>query len=418
MVETTQLKQGFKQTEVGVIPEDWEVRELEEVVEFLDGKRRPIKSAEREKMKGQYPYYGASGIIDYVNDYLFDEELILLGEDGENILSRNLPLAFVVKGKVWVNNHAHVLKVKEGYNTRFLSEMLESLDYENYNSGTAQPKLNQKTCASIKIPLPPTLAEQEAIARALSDMDALIAAQGQLIAKKRALKQGAMQELLTGKRRLTGFGAGSGYQQTEVGVIPADWEVKKLGKLSNLIIDGTHYTPKYTNRGVPFLRVTDIQNATVDFSGLKFISASEHQELSKRCNPQKGDLLLSKNGTIGIPKVVDWNWEFSIFVSLCLIKIRRDKLDVMLLEQMFKSHLFTLQLKQLSKQGTVTNLHLEDIRKIEFPLPPTLAEQRAIATALSDMDAELSQLEAQLGKYEQLKQGMMQELLTGKTRLI
>ena len=107
------VKAGYKQTEVGVIPEDWEVRELCEVVTFLDGKRRPVKNSDRAKMQGSIPYYGASGIADYVNDYIFDDDLILLGEDGENILSRNLPLAFRISGKTWVNNHAHIIQGKE-----------------------------------------------------------------------------------------------------------------------------------------------------------------------------------------------------------------------------------------------------------------------------------------------------------------
>src|SRR5690606_38933368 len=113
----------MKQTEIGLLPEDWDVTTLSNAVFFLDGMRRPIKSNERKS--GQYPYYGASGIIDYVEDYIFDDELILLGEDGENILSRNLPLAFLVKGKIWVNNHAHVLKPKEDFHIKFLCEYLE-----------------------------------------------------------------------------------------------------------------------------------------------------------------------------------------------------------------------------------------------------------------------------------------------------
>lgn len=88
----------------------WEEKKLGDISEFLDGKRKPIKESDRLKIKGIYPYYGASGIIDYVNDYIFDEDIILLGEDGENIVSRNLPLAFKVTGKCWVNNHAHVIK--------------------------------------------------------------------------------------------------------------------------------------------------------------------------------------------------------------------------------------------------------------------------------------------------------------------
>ena len=94
-----------------------------------------------------------------------------------------------------------------------------------------------------------------------------------------------------------------GYKQTEVGVIPEDWELKILGVLSRQIIDGTHHTPKYTERGIKFLRVTDVQRKTIDETKLKYISKVEHHVLIKRCNPQRGDLLLSKNGTIGIPKV-------------------------------------------------------------------------------------------------------------------
>jgi type I restriction enzyme S subunit len=180
---------------------EWEVKTLGEVVDFLDGKRKPIKDSDRAKMQGPYPYYGASGIIDYVNDYLFDDNLILLGEDGENIISRNSRLVFQIVGKVWVNNHAHVLKPKPETDVTFLTEYLESLDFAQYNTGTAQPKLNQKVCSLIPVMFPP-LAEQTAIAQILADMDGAIAALVQKRAKTVALKQGMMQALLTGQMRL------------------------------------------------------------------------------------------------------------------------------------------------------------------------------------------------------------------------
>jgi type I restriction enzyme S subunit len=154
-------------------------------------------------MKGIYPYYGASGIIDYVNDYIFDDDLILLGEDGENILSRNCRLVYRVSGKIWVNNHAHVLKPKsKEYDIDFLTELLESLNYEKYNSGTAQPKLNQQSCSSIILPLPPTREEQKGIAIILSDMSSEIEALEQERDKCKLLKAGLMQQLLTGRIRL------------------------------------------------------------------------------------------------------------------------------------------------------------------------------------------------------------------------
>lgn len=197
-----QIKPGYKKTEVGVIPEDWGIQTLGEVVSFLDGRRRPVKDSDRTKMQGSIPYYGASGIIDYVKDYLFDEDLILLGEDGENILSRNCRLVFKISGKTWVNNHAHVLKPNTYVSIDFLTDYLETLNYERYNSGTAQPKLNKQTCSGIPLGLPPTKAEQEAIATILSDMDAEITALESKLTKTRALKQGMMHNLLTGKIRL------------------------------------------------------------------------------------------------------------------------------------------------------------------------------------------------------------------------
>ena len=181
--------------------EGWDNCQLNDAVDFLDNLRQPIKSGDRIAIRGIYPYYGASGIIDYVNDYIFDDELILLGEDGENILSRNLPLAFKVKGKLWVNNHAHVLKPKSEFAIDFLTAFLESLDYTLLNSGTAQPKLNKQACKKIKIVKPP-FTEQTRIAQILSDMDSEIETLQKKLAKYKQLKQGLMQSLLTGKIRL------------------------------------------------------------------------------------------------------------------------------------------------------------------------------------------------------------------------
>ena len=124
-----EVKAGYKQTEVGIIPNAWDVRPLTETVDFLDGRRRPVKDSDRAKMQGNIPYYGASGIVDYVKDFLFDEDLILLGEDGENILSRNCRLAFKISGKTWVNNHAHVLRPKADMVLDYLVEFLVELIY-------------------------------------------------------------------------------------------------------------------------------------------------------------------------------------------------------------------------------------------------------------------------------------------------
>ena len=133
---------------------EWSACTLQDAVDFLDGQRKPLESADRAKRQGKYPYYGASGIIDSIDDYIFDEPLILLGEDGANIINRSSPLCFIATGKYWVNNHAHVMRPHKGQNIRFLRELLESLDYARYNTGTAQPKLNQEKCRTIPLSLP------------------------------------------------------------------------------------------------------------------------------------------------------------------------------------------------------------------------------------------------------------------------
>ena len=149
---------------------EWTSCTLQDAVDFLDGQRKPLESAGRAKRQGQYPYYGASGIIDYIDDFIFDEPLLLLGEDGANILNRSTPLCFIAEGKYWVNNHAHVMRPKAGQNIKFLCELLESLDYTRYNTGSAQPKLNQDKCRRIWLALP-VYEEQCHIADFLSAFD-------------------------------------------------------------------------------------------------------------------------------------------------------------------------------------------------------------------------------------------------------
>ncbi len=133
----------------------WSREPLGNLVEFLDHKRVPIKEGDRSQRRGQYPYYGASGVIDSIDDYLFDEELILVGEDGANVLDRSSPLAFKVKGKIWVNNHAHVLRVLPPNNIDYLVDYLESISYKPFVTGTAQPKLNKAALSGVLIPVPP-----------------------------------------------------------------------------------------------------------------------------------------------------------------------------------------------------------------------------------------------------------------------
>ena len=153
-------------TNNGQLSVGWEIKSLNDLCENLDSKRIPITKSFRDL--GDIPYYGASGIVDYIADYIFDEDLLLVSEDGANLLARTYPIAFSITGKTWVNNHAHVLRFNQIITQRFVEYYLNSISLQPYVSGMAQPKLNQKALNSIPIPMPP-IAEQKRIVAILDE---------------------------------------------------------------------------------------------------------------------------------------------------------------------------------------------------------------------------------------------------------
>ena len=193
---------GFKQTEVGVIPEDWELTTIDASCSILDSQRIPLNSNERLKRQGIFPYCGANGILDFVDDFLIDDEVVLLAEDGGQFDEfKTRPICYHFKGKFWPNNHVHVLKGGAGLETKYLFFHFEHKDITPFINGGTRSKLNQGDMREIKFSLPP-LPEQHAIAEVLSDVDAEIQAVAKLKAKVQAKKEGLMQTLLTGKIRL------------------------------------------------------------------------------------------------------------------------------------------------------------------------------------------------------------------------
>jgi len=193
----------YKPSKLGWIPKEWEVLSVADVSENLDGKRIPVKQEDRDKQAKIYPYYGASGIIDYVDDYIFDEPLILLGEDGENVVSRNLPLAFKVEGKYWVNNHAHVLRpIKDISTIEFLCEALEFIDYSSIVSGSAQPKITQGHLSKILLRMP-KIEEQEDIGSMIQSINQKLQTEQSYLHKMQQIKAGLMADLLSGKKEVT-----------------------------------------------------------------------------------------------------------------------------------------------------------------------------------------------------------------------
>lgn len=184
------------------IPQHWEISKIKYIFESLDHKRIPISAEERGKMESRiYDYYGASGVIDKVDNYIFDEDLILLGEDGANLVTRSKPLAFIARGRYWVNNHAHVLRPLEG-EIRYLVNILEVIDYFQYVSGAAQPKLTAENLKNIQILFPP-INEQKAIVDFIetktSKIDTLVSQMKSQIEIWKEYRESIISKVITGK---------------------------------------------------------------------------------------------------------------------------------------------------------------------------------------------------------------------------
>ena len=441
----------FKMTEIGEIPADWEVKRLGDIGLFSKGagiSRAQANSGKIPAVRYGELYTTHHNYIKRFESFISDEVAkestqltygdIVFACSGETKEEIGKCAAFLGSEVAYAGGDLIILSPRNGYDSKFLAFELNApfcaLQKASAGQGDAVVHIRRESLENLIVVIPP-LAEQKAIAEALSDVDALIAAQEELIEKKRAIKQGAMQELLTGKKRLPGFGGkcrqeslemedfnaeaqrrrGSECKMTEVGLIPVDWEVKRLGEVCN-VYDGTHQTPHYVDNGIQFYSV---ENVTAnDFTNVKYISEEEHIALSKRIKVERGDVLMTRIGSIGVCRYINWDVEASYYVSLALLKKKYDaQIDMCFLAHLSESELFKKEVMLRSLQFAIPmKINLGKISEIRLCLPP-LAEQKAIAEVLSDMDAEISELEAQKAKFESIKQGMMQELLTGKTRL-
>lgn len=309
--------------------------------------------------------------------------------------------------------HYHIWKVTPDEINLTKAYAYQLLGYKtnewlNTSNGMGILHVTKGGMEDLPLMLPP-LPEQQKIAAILSSVDDVIEKTRAQIDKLKDLKTGMMQELLT-----KGIGH-TEFKDSPVGRIPSNWYCVKMNTIAK-VNDGAHHTPAYTSSGIPFLRVTDLKSKHIFAGSIKYISREEHSELIKRCKPERGDILYSKNGTIGIPRLIDWDDEFSIFVSLALIKITSVEVDPEYLALFMDSPIVREQIRARSKQGTVTNLHLEEIRDFDIPLP-SIEEQREITRALNSV---VHRLDVTLEKYnsnQKLKKALMQDLLTGKVRV-
>jgi type I restriction enzyme S subunit len=284
--------------------------------------------------------------------------------------------------------------------------------------GTIFGTITTSSFGQWQIPLPP-LPEQRAIAEALSDVDALIDALDRLIAEKRAIKQGAMQQLLTGQTRLPGFGkASAAYKQTELGLIPRDWEISRLG---NCLTDAPDYginapAVPYSDRLPVYIRITDI---TDDGHFSKESITSVECTDTKSYSLNIGDLVFARTGaSVGKSYLYDPDDGDLIFAGFLIrVKPNPTMLDPRFLSAYVQTGRYWKWVSIMSMRSGQPGINSTEYAQLPIPRP-SLPEQRAIAAVLSDMDAEIAALEARRDKTRVLKQGMMQELLTGRIRLV
>ncbi|MBR30775.1 MAG: restriction endonuclease subunit S [Spirochaetaceae bacterium] len=397
------------------MPADWQIAELRDVVDPEHKIRYGIIQPGKYDSTGRYMVRGQ----DYSFGWVAESQLFRVSAPIETryknarlapgdvlmtIVGANTGHVAVVPdwlgGANITQTTARIRTNRARMNNRFCLYFFQSSAgkrvVQNFIKGNAQPGLNIRDVEIIHVPLPP-LPEQQAIAEALGDVDALIESLEKLITKKRLIKQGAMQELLTGKRRLPGFAKSKKTKQTEIGMIPEDWEVRTLGAVAHIKTGERNNQDKEENGQYPFF----VRSATVE-----------------RINSYSYDceaILVPGEGGIGsiFHYIVG---KFDVHQRVYAITQFAPEMDARFIFHYMHLH-FGRHAMTNTVKATVDSLRLPTFTNFSIAVPQH-AEQRAIAEVLGDIDSEIELLETKLSKTRQLKQGMMQELLTGRIRLV
>lgn len=414
----TDIAKGYKQTEAGVIPEDWDIATIGEISEVKTG---PFGSALHEKdyVNEGTPiitveHLGELGVLHSNLPQVSDTDRVRLKAyslwQGDIVFSRvgsvdrNALIKATEDGWLFSGRLLRVRPTRQRIHSPYVSYHFHSETFKqrvrNVAVGQTMASLNTQIFKGVKVVLPPTKAEQEAIAEALSHADALIESLEQLIAKKRHLKQGTMQELLTGKKRLPGFSG--------------EWEVKSLGEIGESLIGLTYKPSDVRADGVLVLRSSNIFEGVLRFEDNVFVQ----MDIPERIMVRSGDILICvRNGSrdlIGKCAKIDQSPRGITFGAFMAV-FRTPFYDFVY--HQFQSEVIKRQINE-HLGATINQITNKSLNSFRVPFPPDEAERTALAAILSDMDAEIAALEEKLAKARNLKLGMMQELLTGRIRLI
>ena len=389
------LVEGYKDTELGPIPQDWAVATVAEIAQITTGSRNTQDKVE----DGQFPFFVRSQTVERINSFSYDGEAVLTAGDG------------VGTGKIfhYINGpfdcHQRVYRMS-GFADRmdgfFFYKCFSISFYDRIMSMTAKSSVDsvrREMIADMTVPVPP-LSEQKAIADALRDMDQLISSLDALIAKKRGIKIAVIQSLLG----------------DESSTLKGGWQTLPLRQVCRTIVDGTHFTPQYQARGIPFYSVENITND--NFSETKFVSKSAHSEMIKRCHPERGDILMTRIGSIGETKLIDWDVNASIYVSLALLKLGQNVTSQYLYayskSESFKRDIETRALTNAAPK----KINMNEIGQVPISFPVSLEEQQRFAKIVFELEDKIVALSNKARKFEQIRIGLGQQLLTGRIRLV
>ena len=435
-----EMKSGYKMTEVGVIPEDWEVKTLGKLA-CINGRigfrGYTVKDLVR-KGEGAIAIGGkhiSKNFLDlsdaeYISWKKYYESPEIMVKQGDIVLAQRgtLGKSALIKSDIGpaTINPSLVLINKIKCNNLYLIYNMQSSSVTDYilqiNSQTSIPMISQKQIEGIKIAIAKLDCEQAAIATALSDVDSLISALTKKIEKKKAIKQGLMQQLLTGKKRLPGYEKNRESVQTEWGAIPKDWKTLSIGKCCSIKArigwQGLKKSEYLSSGEYVLVTGTDFLNGRIDWKSCVYVSKKRYEQDSN-IQIVKHDILITKDGTIGkVAFLDDVPCLGTLNSGIFVVRSHSLELDQCYLSKIFESFIFDAFLESLVAGSTINHLYQKDFVHFNFPVPPTISEQTAIANILSDCDSEIAALEEKRDKYKEIKQGMMQQLLTGKIRLI
>jgi type I restriction enzyme, S subunit len=428
----SQLPDRYKQTEIGVIPEDWKCVELDQLNPFITSGSRGWADFYSEygdpfvRITNMFRDSISLDLQDlrYVNlpvdanegkrTQLYDSDLLISITADIGIISY---VDKRLQKPAYINQHIALVRFnKEKVNSQFISYFLSHESSQKwFRGGTdqgAKAGMSLITVRKIKAAIPP-LEEQDAIAHALSDIDALIESLDRLLTKKRQIKQGAMQELLTGKSRIPVFSNKQCYKQTEVGMIPDDWNIQRIGDFCTCFSGGTPSTsnPSYYGGDIAWITSSDLNETRItDVKGR--ISVEGLTNSAAKLVESQTLLLAMYGATAGVCAIT----EICGAINQAILAIKPSGVN---LEYLFQYLLFRKDFYiNTYTQGGQPNFSGEIVKSFLVSFPAFEEEQLEIATILSDMDTEIDSIEAKLTKTRQIKQGMMHELLTGRIRLI